>query len=53
MTNSTTNKVMTKVMNKLQLVLLLSSTILLMPSANAALYVTIVQGLGGLPEYDD
>jgi hypothetical protein len=45
---------MNKVMNKLQIMLLLLiSTILLIPNANAALYVTIVQGLGGLPEYDD
>ena len=54
MTNTTANKVMNKVMNKLQIMLLLLiSTILLIPNANAALYVTIVQGLGGLPEYDD
>jgi len=53
-TNTTANKVMNKVMNKLQvMLLLLISTILLIPNANAALYVTIVQGLGGLPEYDD
>lgn len=51
-TNRVIQRVMIKEPLKLQAMLLLLGTVLLAPSANAALYVTIVQGLGGMPEYD-